>query len=77
MAAQGKSEVTIKINELPAIASKDKNGWVTFNLDCGSRIAAIAGKLGQATDQGFMLEDMNIQVFKKRPKEPKQLEVDA
>ena len=26
MAVQGKLEVTIKINELPAIAFKDKNG---------------------------------------------------
>jgi hypothetical protein len=38
MAVQGKLEVTIKINELPAIASKDMNGWITFNLDCDGRI---------------------------------------
>ena len=101
MAVQGKLELTIKIKELPAIASKDTNGWITFNLDCDGRIftftvkpkvfkkledaqanfpmwvAAIAGKLGQATEQGFVLEDANIQVFEKKPKEPKQLEVAA
>jgi hypothetical protein len=96
MAVQGKLEVTIKINELPAIASKDKNGWVTFELDCEGRlftatvkpkvfkkledaqanfpmwVAAIAGKLGQPTIHGFVLEDVNVQVFEKKPKEPKE-----
>lgn len=99
MAVQGKLEVTIKINELPAISSKDKNGWVTFELDCEGRIfsatvkpkvfkkledaqanfpmwvAAIAGKLGQPTTDGFVLDDVNVQVFEKKPKEPKQVEV--
>lgn len=34
-------------------------------------VAAIAGKLGEATDQGFILADPNIQVFERKPKEPK------
>ena len=93
MTVQGKLELTIKINELPAISSKDKNGWITFNLDCDSRIftatvkpkvfkkledaqanfpqwvAAIAGKLGNPTENGFVLDEPNIQVFEKKPKE--------
>ncbi|MBD2358135.1 fertility inhibition FinO-like protein [Tolypothrix sp. FACHB-123] len=31
-------------------------------------VAAIAGKLGQQTDQGFVLEEPNIQVFEKKVK---------
>lgn len=33
-------------------------------------VAAIAGKLGEATEKGFILESPNIQVFEKKPKEP-------
>ena len=93
MAVQGKLEVTIKINELPVIASKDKNRWMTFHINCGDRlftatvkpkvfkklqdaqanypqwVAAIAGKLGNPTDKGFVLDEPNIQVFEKKPKE--------
>ena len=80
MTVSGKLEITIKINELPAIASTDKNGWITFYLDCDGRIftvtlkpkifkklqdaqssfpmwvAAIAGKLCKATEDGFILD---------------------
>ena len=101
MAVQGKLEVTIKINELPAVSSKDSNGWLTFELDCDGRIftatvkpkvykkledaqanfpmwvAAIAGKLGQPTHNGFVLDEANVQVFEKKPKEPQQVEVAA
>ena len=93
MAVQGKLEITIKINELPTIASTDKNGWLTFHIECGDRlftatvkpkvfkklqdaqanypqwVAAIAGKLGNPTDKGFVLDEPNIQVFEKKPKE--------
>ena len=93
MTVQGKLEVTIKINELPVIASTDKNGWLTFHIECGDRLfsatvkpkvfkklqdaqanypqsdAAIAGNLGNPTDLGFMLDEPNIQVFEKKPKE--------
>ncbi len=31
-------------------------------------VGAIAGKLGQQTEQGFVLEEPNIQVFERKPK---------
>jgi hypothetical protein len=31
-------------------------------------VAAIAGKLGKQTEQGFVLEEVNIQVFERKPK---------
>jgi hypothetical protein len=31
-------------------------------------VAAIAGKLGQQTEQGFVLEEPSIQVFERKPK---------
>jgi selenophosphate synthetase-related protein len=98
MTVTGKLEVTIKINELPEIESTDKNGWITFYLDCDGRIftatvkpkvfkklqdaqadfpmwvAAIAGKLGAVTEEGFILDEPNIQVFEKKPKEAKPVE---
>ena len=101
MAIQGKLEVTIKINELPTISSKDKNGWITFEIDCEGRVftatvkpkvykkleeaqanfpmwvAAIAGKLGEATNSGFILLEPSVQVFEKKPKEPKPTETDV
>ena len=33
-------------------------------------VAAVAGKMGQPTDKGFVLAEPNIQVFEKKPKEP-------
>ncbi|MFN5863302.1 MAG: fertility inhibition FinO-like protein [Pseudanabaena sp.] len=99
MSVQGKLEVTIKINELPAISSKYKHGWVTFEIDCEGRIfsatvkpkvfkkledaqanfpmwvAAIAGKMGEATETGVVLLEPNIQVFEKKPKEAKPAEL--
>lgn len=33
-------------------------------------VAAIAGKMGEATSNGFVLADSNIQVFEKKAKEP-------
>jgi hypothetical protein len=33
-------------------------------------VAAIAGKMGTPTDNGFVLLEPNIQVFEKKPKEP-------
>lgn len=38
-------------------------------------VAAIAGKLGEATETGFVLLEPNIQVFEKKPKEAKPTEV--
>ncbi|MBD2044092.1 fertility inhibition FinO-like protein [Coleofasciculus sp. FACHB-64] len=34
-------------------------------------VAAIAGKMGQTSENGFVLVEPNIQVFEKKPKEPK------
>ena len=33
-------------------------------------VAAVAGKMGQPTEKGFVLIEPNIQVFEKKPKEP-------
>ena len=35
-------------------------------------VAAIAGKMGEATPDGFVLADPAIQVFEKKPKDPKE-----
>ncbi|MBD1838884.1 fertility inhibition FinO-like protein [Coleofasciculus sp. FACHB-501] len=35
-------------------------------------VAAIAGKIGETTDRGFVLNEPAIQVFEKKPKEPKE-----
>ncbi|HEY9614689.1 fertility inhibition FinO-like protein [Allocoleopsis sp.] len=34
-------------------------------------VAAIAGKMGEQLEGGFMLDQPNIQVFERKPKEPK------
>lgn len=34
-------------------------------------VAAIAGKMGEASREGFVLDQPNIQVFERKPKEPK------
>lgn len=34
-------------------------------------VAAIAGKMGEATPKGFVLAEPAVQVFEKKPKEPK------
>ncbi|MBD1892922.1 fertility inhibition FinO-like protein [Coleofasciculus sp. FACHB-SPT9] len=35
-------------------------------------VAAIAGKMGETSENGFVLVESNIQVFEKKPKEPKE-----
>lgn len=35
-------------------------------------VAAIAGQMGEKTEQGFVLNEPNIQTFEKKPKEPKE-----
>ncbi|HEY9652393.1 MAG TPA: fertility inhibition FinO-like protein [Coleofasciculaceae cyanobacterium] len=35
-------------------------------------VAAIAGKMGEPTDDGFVLDQPTIQVFERKPKEPKE-----
>ena len=55
--------VTVK----PKVFKKLEDAQANFPM----WVAAIAGKLGEATDKGFILADPNIQVFEKKPKEPK------
>jgi hypothetical protein len=42
MSVQGKLEVTIKINRLPAEITTDKNGWKEFDVDFGKRGARVS-----------------------------------
>ncbi len=42
MPMPAKLEVIIKINELPAEVTTNKNGWKEFKLDCGGRIVAVS-----------------------------------
>lgn len=35
-------------------------------------VAAITGLMGEKTEQGFVLNEPNIQTFEKKPKEPKE-----
>lgn len=54
--------VTVK----PKIWKKLEDAQANFPL----WVAAIAGKMGAATEHGFVLAEANIQVFEKKPKEP-------
>lgn len=40
-------------------------------------VAAIAGKLGEATEKGFILLEPTIQVFEKKQKEPKPTQTES
>jgi len=40
-------------------------------------VAAIAGKMGEKTDQGFVLNELNIQVFERKPKELKEAAINV
>jgi hypothetical protein len=80
MPTPGKLELTIKINEMPADVETVENGWKEFDLDCDGQLAAIAkrcceaqiaGKMGEPLHGGFVLDQPNIQVFERKPKEPK------
>jgi hypothetical protein len=42
MPTPGKLEVMIKINELPADVTTNKNGWKEFKLDCGGRVVSVS-----------------------------------
>jgi hypothetical protein len=42
MPISGKLEVTIKISELPADVTTNKNGWKEFRIDCEGRPVAVA-----------------------------------
>jgi hypothetical protein len=54
--------VTVK----PKVWKKLEDAQANFPMWVG----AIAGKMGQSTEKGFVLAEANIQVFEKKPKEP-------
>ena len=59
--------VTVK----PKVFKKLEDAQANFPM----WVAAIAGKMGEATETGFVLLEPNIQVFEKKPKEAKPAEV--
>ena len=73
----GKLELTIKINELPTdVVSVTLKPKIWKKLEDAAAnypmwVAAIGGKMGESTSNGFVLSEPNIQVFEKKPKEPK------
>ncbi len=58
----GGREVTIAVR--PKLFAKLEQAQQNFP----AWVAAIAGKMGQATEKGFILDEPNIQVFEKKPK---------
>jgi len=56
----------ISVTVKPKVWKKLEDAQADFPL----WVAAIAGKMGQATEKGFVLAEANIQVFEKKPKEP-------
>ena len=59
--------VTVK----PKVFKKLEDAQANFPM----WVSAIAGKMGEASDTGFVLLEPNIQVFEKKPKEAKSSEV--
>jgi hypothetical protein len=59
--------VTVK----PKVFKKLEDAQANFPM----WVAAIAGKMGEATETGFVLLEPNIQVFEKKPKEAKPAEL--
>ncbi len=58
--------VTIKIK--PKVFKKLEQAQADYPM----WVAAIAGKMGEPTENGFVLDQPNIQVFERKPKEPKE-----
>ncbi len=58
--------VTIKIK--PKVFKKLEQAQADYPM----WVAAIAGKMGERTENGFVLDQPNIQVFERKPKEPKE-----
>lgn len=56
----------VSISVKPKIWKKLEDAQATYP----QWVAAIAGKIGEATDSGFVLLEPNIQVFEKKAKEP-------
>lgn len=57
--------VTVKVK--PKVFKKLEQAHADYPM----WVAAIAGKMGAATEGGFILDQPNIQVFERKPKEPK------
>lgn len=57
----------VSITVKPKIWKKLEEAQSNFPL----WVAAIAGQIGDKTDKGFVLNNPNIQVFERKPKEPK------
>lgn len=58
--------VTIKVR--PKVFKKLEQAQESYPM----WVAAIAGKMGESTENGFVLDQPNIQVFERKPKEPKE-----
>ncbi len=58
--------VTIKVK--PKVFKKLEQAQADYPM----WVAAIAGKMGERTENGFVLDQPNIQVFERKPKEPKE-----
>lgn len=56
----------ISVTVKPKVWKKLEDAQANFPM----WVAAIAGKMGQPTENGFVLDEPNIQVFEKKPKEP-------
>lgn len=57
----------VSITVKPKVWKKLEDAQANFPL----WVAAIAGKIGAKTATGFVLNEPNIQVFERKPKEPK------
>ena len=60
--------VTVKVK--PKVFKKLEQAQADYPM----WVAAIAGKMGESTRDGFILDQPNIQVFERKPKEAKQEE---
>ncbi len=56
----------VSITVKPKVWKKLEDAQANFPM----WVAAVAGKMGQPTEKGFVLAEANIQVFEKKPKEP-------
>ena len=57
---------TISVAVKPKMFKKLEDAQANFPM----WVAAVAGKMGQPTEKGFVLAEPNIQVFEKKPREP-------
>ena len=56
----------ISVTVKPKVWKKLEDAQTNFPM----WVAAIAGKMGQPTEKGFVLAEANIQIFEKKQKEP-------